>query len=304
MHRLIQAVTCPRRLRTLAAFALTFLALLCPAPEAGAAGMLLEVRHGVQPEYTRIVLDMSARTDYTHRLELNPPRVVLEIPGGTVAKGLSPRRIRSALVAGVRVDRLRGPSTLVVIDLAQLCAYRTFALDAGRGTGSRIVVDLFAGDSAPAPAAEDSLPEVGGSLAPPPVTAPRDEAAGPPMDDASGVGEAIPAPPETLYAAPAQGSELAVTGADQSIEEFVPSEALRVRAGRRRRRAGVPEATPGLGGDGGPRRQSAGAAAPESSTDGVRRRPPRPAAFEPEADRGDRCRTRRARHRRPPRHDR
>jgi N-acetylmuramoyl-L-alanine amidase len=189
--------------------------------------VLVKVRHGVQPGYTRIVLDMSAPAEYTHRLEENPPRVVLEIPGGTAAKGLSPRSISTPLVNGVRVERLRGPVTLVAIDLARSCTYRTFSLPAERGSPPRIVVDLFAGDSAPGPAAEDSMPAV----ADPPGRAQpdaREAVADAVVEDSSTLEDAIPAPAEAPASA-VRDSAAVSRGDSEKIEEFVPAEALRVQ---------------------------------------------------------------------------
>jgi len=223
------------------------LLLLAAAPAAGAAPVLLDVRHGVWPDHTRIVLDLSASTEYSQKFLADPPRIAIEIPGASLASGLSPRTIQDALVRGVRVTRLRGPSTLVTIDLARACSYRVFTLGSEDAAKPRIVVDVYEGDAPP----PESVPEAVSPSAPPET---GDES----------LPQAIPEPPPA--SAPAEeesGDESAPPAAapqDDAIEEFTPAEALRVKPA-----AGAgPQGAASDGAAGAPAPSSAPASADES----------------------------------------
>lgn len=201
---------------------------LLPSAALAAGTALLNVRHGIWPDRSRIVLDLSAATEYSMRLVENPPQILIEIPGTSIASGLSPRKIEDALVRGVRVTRLRGPATLVSIDLRRPCEHRAFALPAEGSAGPRIVVDVYGGAAPPSQdreagpggdreGAEPAIPEA----IPEPSGADAGQAIGP--ESASASETALAPQPgadsEDTLAIPAEGA----------IEEFTPPEALRVR---------------------------------------------------------------------------
>jgi len=135
------------RCRAVSGWAL--LVLLClPGLREAQAATLQKIRHSTSEERTRVVLDLSASTDYTHRVLDSPPRIVVEIPQGATAPGVQDRAIGDGYVSRVRMNVLNGGRLQVVLDLESLQDYSIFTLD----RPFRIVVDVrHAGPGAPKP---------------------------------------------------------------------------------------------------------------------------------------------------------
>jgi N-acetylmuramoyl-L-alanine amidase len=112
------------------------------------AATVNDIRYSSNRERTRVVLDLSAAAQFTHRPLADPPRVVVELPGAGFASGVAPFSIGDGYVRRVRLNELRSGKIQVVLDLSKLLDYSVLVL---KGP-DRIVVDVkHAGKPAPEP---------------------------------------------------------------------------------------------------------------------------------------------------------
>jgi len=107
------------------------------------ASEVLRVRHWSAPDHTRVVLDLAASARYEVRTLTDPDRVVVDLPGTPAAAGVGRFDVDDGLLHRVRVNRLDGPKTQVVLDLVGPRRHRAFFLPAAEGRADRIVVDVF-----------------------------------------------------------------------------------------------------------------------------------------------------------------
>lgn len=150
------------RCRAVSGWALLVLLCLTGAREAHAA-TLQKIRYSTSEDRTRVVLDLSASTEYTHRVLDSPPRIVVEMPQSAKAPGLAERSVGDGYVDRVRMNVLNGGRLQVVLDLASLQDYTIFTLD----TPFRIVVDVrHRGPAAPRPEPVSHTPAKAASKAP------------------------------------------------------------------------------------------------------------------------------------------
>ncbi|MDH3199209.1 MAG: N-acetylmuramoyl-L-alanine amidase [Candidatus Krumholzibacteria bacterium] len=116
------------------------------------AGRVERVRFSVQPERTRIVVDLSTPCRYEVVRHADPERLAINLPraqAGTQLDGIS---VGAGGVDRVRVNRLSW-GTQLVIDLDQEAPWDDFTLSRSGNKPDRIVVDLRA---SPAPVARGS----------------------------------------------------------------------------------------------------------------------------------------------------
>jgi N-acetylmuramoyl-L-alanine amidase len=123
------------------------LSAMLPVHEAGSEPAaprreVVSMRHWTAPEHTRIVLDMSSECGYQVSERSGPDRIVIDIPGGKLARGLDRLNIKDGVVDRVRVNSLSNGAQ-VVIDLPAKTRFRHFALKPNDiHPRHRIVIDV------------------------------------------------------------------------------------------------------------------------------------------------------------------
>jgi N-acetylmuramoyl-L-alanine amidase len=113
------------------------------------------------PEKTRAVLDLDARTDYRLFTLDGPPRIVIDLKKSSLETSLALSTDHAGIIQGVRHGTPRDDTLRVVLDLKNEANLKSFMLDPVGQYGYRLVVDLFPKDRAPRPAKQlASLREV------------------------------------------------------------------------------------------------------------------------------------------------
>jgi N-acetylmuramoyl-L-alanine amidase len=105
---------------------------------AGPVVTLTSIRHSSTPDRTRIVIDLTGKTDYSHRVLSDPPRVLIDLPQGAAADQIQPRTVSDGFVKDVRLTDLRSGKVQIVLDLEKPADYAVFTLT----NPFRIVVDV------------------------------------------------------------------------------------------------------------------------------------------------------------------
>ncbi len=171
------------------------------------AATVTDIRYSSNRERTRVVLDLGAAAEFTHRPLDDPPRVVVELPGSSFGSGVAPFSIGDGYVQRVRLNDLRNGRIQVVLDLEKPLDYSMLVL---KGP-DRIVVDVKH-SGAPAPPAAAG-PGSGPADAKPgadsrdqaPSSAKPSEDAGAPGAPAEASEEAAPKVPVPVHAPPRKG---------------------------------------------------------------------------------------------------
>jgi N-acetylmuramoyl-L-alanine amidase len=112
-------------------------------PCAAAAVDVEHMRVHSGPDHTRLVLDLSGPSRWSH-LELpDPPRIVVDLEQGRLR--FDPRRLNlsGTPIAAVRAADQGDGRLRVVLDLRRSLAPRLFALEPVADFGNRLVVDLY-----------------------------------------------------------------------------------------------------------------------------------------------------------------
>ncbi|HET9483327.1 MAG TPA: N-acetylmuramoyl-L-alanine amidase, partial [Xanthomonadales bacterium] len=94
------------------------------------------------PEYTRAVFDVGASTEYKLFALDNPDRLVLDIPGGTLAKAFARAKAKGT-ITGVRTGRPAPGQLRIVFDLGKRVRPKSFLLPPAEQFGHRLVIDLY-----------------------------------------------------------------------------------------------------------------------------------------------------------------
>ena len=98
---------------------------------------LSSIRHSSSKDRTRVVIDLTAKADYSHRALQDPPRVVIDLPPGTVGQA-EPRTVADGFVKTVHLGSAAGGKLQIVLELEKLSDYAVFTLT----NPFRIVVDV------------------------------------------------------------------------------------------------------------------------------------------------------------------
>lgn len=127
---------------------------------------LTSIRHSSSKERTRVVIDLSAKADYAHRIQSDPPRIVIDLPQGTGGANVAPRTISDGYVKAARATA-SGGRLQVVLELDKITDYAVFTLT----NPFRIVVDVThsgtpAAGSPPAPPAQTTPKPSSGTTSP------------------------------------------------------------------------------------------------------------------------------------------
>jgi N-acetylmuramoyl-L-alanine amidase len=98
------------------------------------------------PEKTRAVLDLDARTDYQLFTLDNPPRVVIDLNQSSLDDSLAFVEEHAGVINAVRHGAPDKNTLRVVLDLENKSDVRSFLLDPTGDYGYRLVIDLFPKD--------------------------------------------------------------------------------------------------------------------------------------------------------------
>jgi N-acetylmuramoyl-L-alanine amidase len=98
------------------------------------------VRLWAGPDNTRVVLDLSGRTQHSLQILRNPDRVVLDVADARVANGA--RATPAGAVKHVRMARRPGGELRIVLDLARPAQAKSFLAAPNNRYGYRLVIDL------------------------------------------------------------------------------------------------------------------------------------------------------------------
>jgi len=137
-----------------------------PAPKAGPASAMptvlnrvRDVRHWSNPEYSRVVIDLDAPTNfYSNLLEDRsgsgkPPRLYVDLFNSLVEERFCrPIAVNDGILLGVRAGQFTPESVRVVLDIDRLRTYRVFPMQ----NPFRIVIDVTGGSAPAAPPAAGS----------------------------------------------------------------------------------------------------------------------------------------------------
>lgn len=110
---------------------------------------LTKIRHAVAEDRTRIVFDVSARTNYEIKPFRNPERIAVNLRGVGASNSIRPFEIDGGVIRRVRVNRLTW-GTQVVFDLRAAAEWSDLRLSPVDGMPDRIVVDVKQGNAAAA----------------------------------------------------------------------------------------------------------------------------------------------------------
>ncbi len=112
------------------------------------------VRIGTHPDKTRIVVDVSRKTDFRAFMLQDPPRLVLDLPAFDWKAG-NPEGRAGSIVGGIRHGMLQPGITRLVIEMNKQASLQSaFLLPAGPNISNRIVMDVVAPPSGWTPSRE------------------------------------------------------------------------------------------------------------------------------------------------------
>ena len=111
--------------------------------DAGTSVSISDVRIGVHPEKTRVVLDLSANTNATMFTLEQPARLVVDLPNGSWQVPFESGQRNGGAISNVRYGRLNQDMARLVLDLAYPVEVVSKEVLGGReNAGTRIVFDL------------------------------------------------------------------------------------------------------------------------------------------------------------------
>lgn len=126
------------------------------------------------PDYTRVVIDVSARPDYSVFVLDNPHRVVIDIRQARMNARLGSLDLEGSPITQVRSGPRNEADTRIVLDLSAPVNPSSFTLPPNADDGDRLVVDLYdTGVQAPALTAAISAEAPAPALARPESTSRR-----------------------------------------------------------------------------------------------------------------------------------
>jgi len=116
------------------------------------------VRLWAGPDNTRVVLDLSGRTDHSLQVLRNPDRVVLDVAGARLASGARATPAGTGAVKQVRMARRPSGELRIVLDLTRPIQAKSFLAAPNDRYGYRLVIDLGSGQSADTPVKVEHAP--------------------------------------------------------------------------------------------------------------------------------------------------
>jgi N-acetylmuramoyl-L-alanine amidase len=147
------------------------------APSA-AASRVLGLRFSSAQAHTRVVLDLTEPSRYSHQVLANPGRMVLDLQS-SIDSLIVPLTVNDDLLLRIRVGSLGEAGSRFVFDLNGAADYRISEVPRDSDRPCRLVVDFFSLPGAAPGAGVKGAPGPARSLPPPPVVAvpPRNPAA-------------------------------------------------------------------------------------------------------------------------------
>lgn len=112
------------------------------------ATQVIDVRLWRAPDHTRVVFDLSGKTEHRVLQLENPARVVVDMDDTSLEGLLTDLPLANTPVARVRSGIRKGTDLRIVFDLNAKVSPKIFALAPNERTGHRLVLDLF-DDEAP-----------------------------------------------------------------------------------------------------------------------------------------------------------
>ncbi len=112
------------------------------------ATQVIDVRLWRAPDHTRVVFDLSGKTEHRVLQLENPARVVVDMDDTSLEGLLTDLPLANTPVARVRSGIRKGTDLRIVFDLNAKVSPKIFALAPNERTGHRLVLDLF-DDQAP-----------------------------------------------------------------------------------------------------------------------------------------------------------
>ncbi len=139
-------------LRRTAVFLILAMAVLTAAtvPAAPGSPMLNGIRHRSEPGHTRVVLDVSAPTDFTQALEekAGTRRLRITLRGAGMANDVKPvRTVGDGILSSIQTAADPASGVEVLLDLMSMGRHRIFTLT----DPDRVVIDMFTAPAAKAP---------------------------------------------------------------------------------------------------------------------------------------------------------
>lgn len=133
--------------------------LLTLVAGAAHAGDIQSVDVWRSPDYTRVVIDVSSRPDYSVFVLDNPHRVVIDIRESRMNANLVGLDLQDSPITGIRSGPRNSGDTRIVLDLSESVNPSSFTLPPSAEEGDRLVVDLYdTGVQAPALAPATTQP--------------------------------------------------------------------------------------------------------------------------------------------------
>ncbi|MFH1754285.1 MAG: N-acetylmuramoyl-L-alanine amidase [Candidatus Latescibacterota bacterium] len=115
--------------------------LLSP-PRADASSTVNQIRYSVQFDHTRIVLDLSRKTNYELVELTDPARIAINIKRTRLSDGTAPLGVSNGIVKCVRLNQLSW-GCQIVLDLREEATYKHFELNKSNDLPDRIVIDVY-----------------------------------------------------------------------------------------------------------------------------------------------------------------
>ncbi len=123
-----------------------FAAPAIPAQDAAPQAILNGIRYWKDPNYTRIVIDLSKASVFNYKYLPNPDRLFIDLHDTALGKGISPVQISDGVVTQVRAGQHDKETVRVVIDLSSRAEYKILPL----ASPDRLVIDILRETSNPA----------------------------------------------------------------------------------------------------------------------------------------------------------
>ncbi|MCG8612366.1 MAG: N-acetylmuramoyl-L-alanine amidase [Pseudomonadales bacterium] len=112
------------------------------------------------PDHTRLVLDLSAATQYKVFTLSNPDRVVIDVKGAQLKGRLALDGLEKTQIDRIRTAPRGTGDFRVVLDVMRKTAPKSFLLQPNQQYGDRLVVDLYDQDKVPADEVVEVVPDV------------------------------------------------------------------------------------------------------------------------------------------------
>ena len=126
-----------------AAWLRVLLSAVLLSPATLVAGDIRDLRVWRSPDYTRVVIDVDSRVEYSVFVLDNPHRVVIDVSDARMRVDVTQVDVRDSPVKSVRSAARNQNDTRIVLDMAGAVNPSSFTLPPNDEFGDRLVVDLY-----------------------------------------------------------------------------------------------------------------------------------------------------------------